>query len=187
MKRTLIPLGLLAMVAGASAQNLLVNGDFSLSVPNNGYDNGWTGANNDSSGGWRPSGGNPDGMFILNWGGGAGNPLLYQDVLLTIGQTYRVSGDYSRGNIAYGGNPDFGVEIDGQLWEYTIPNSSAWLSFNNVFVATSTNARLMLSGERYGDDDPRVDNMVLEAVVPEPATMTALVLGLTALLRRKRG
>lgn len=186
MKRTLIPLGLLAIVAGADAQNLLVNGDFSLSVPNSGYGNGWTGVNNDGSGGWRSSGGNPGGTYIINWDGGSGNPQLYQDVILIIGQTYRVTGDYSRGNIAYGGNPDLGVEIDGHLWEFTIPNSSAWRSFSQEFVATATNARLMLSGERYGDDDPRVDNLVVEAIVPEPTTMTALALGIAALLRRKR-
>jgi len=187
MKRTLIPFGLLAMVAGASSQNLLVNGDFSLSVPNSGFGNGWTGVNIDGAGGWRASGGNPGGTYIINWNGSSTDPKLYQDVVLTIGQTYRVSGDYSRGNIAYGGNPDFGVEIDGHLWEYTIPNSSAWRSFSNVFVATTANARLMLTGERYGDDDPRVDNMVLEAVVPEPTTMAALAIGVASLIRRKRG
>lgn len=186
MKRTLIPFGLLALTAGANGQNLLINGDFSLFVPNSGYGNGWTGVNNDGSDGWRSSGGNPGGTYIINWDGGAGNPQLYQDVVLTIGQTYRVSGDYSRGNIAFGGNPDFGVEIDGNVWEYVIPNSSAWLSFSNEFVATSAAARLLLTGERYGDDDPRVDNMVLEAVVPEPTATLVMALGIAALLRKHR-
>jgi hypothetical protein len=186
MKRMLIPLGLLAMTAGASTQNLLVNGDFSLSVPNSGFGNGWTGVNNDGAGGWRATGGNPGGSYILNWNGSSINPQLYQDVVLTVGQTYRISGDYSRGNIGSFTTLDFGVEIDGNLWEYDIPNSTTWLSFSNEFVATTTNARLLLTGERYGDDDPRVDNMVLEAVVPEPTTIAAVGLGFVALLRKRR-
>lgn len=185
MKFLLVPLGFWAMASFASAQNLLVNSDFSLSVPNNGTGNGWTGVNNDGNGGWRSTGGNPGGTYIINWDGGAGNPELYQDVTLTIGQAYRIAGDYSRGNFSSGTLPDFGVEIDGNLWEYVIPNSSSWLSFDQQFIATTTNARLTLTSERYGDNDVRVDNIVLEAV-PEPATIAAMGVGIAALIRKRR-
>src|SRR5437016_14648689 len=88
-----------AFAAAASqsfAQNLLINGDFELSVPNNGSGNGWTAFNNDGAGGWRSTGGNPNGTFILNDNGNTTtNPTIEQTLSgLTVGAFYRVSGDF---------------------------------------------------------------------------------------------
>lgn len=175
-----------ALLTAASA-NIIVNGDFALEVPNHGTLNGWTGSNNDSAGGWRSTGGNPGGVFYINAGGQAGwNPGVAQDVVLQVGQRYRVSGDYARGHISQVGNNDFGVEINGNLWEYYIP-AGEWRRFTEWFVATSPTATLSLTSERYWDSDARVDNieLVLDPV-PEPATLAALAAGLAFFVKRRR-
>ena len=179
------------VVAGSASfgQNLLFNGDFELNVPSNGTGNGWTAFQNDGAGGWRSTGGNPNGTFILNDNGSStSNPTIEQTVSgLTVGHFYRVSGDYSRGNIGGNNLLDFGVEVDGNLWAFAVPNSSSWLSFSQVFQATSSTVTVRLTGERVGDNDPRIDNIVLAfEAVPEPATLAALGLGTLALARRRR-
>jgi hypothetical protein len=180
-----------AVTATASfGQNLLFNGDFELSVPSNGTGNGWTSFNVDGAGGWRSSGGNPNGMFILNDNGnGSTNPTIQQTVSgLTIGNIYRISGDYAAGNIGGNGLADLGVEVDGNLWTFTVPGSTTpFLSFSQTFQATSSTVTVRLTGERLGDNDPRIDNIVLAfEAVPEPATMAVMGLGLLAVLRRRR-
>lgn len=166
-------------------QNLVVNGDFSVSVPNNGTGGGWTAANNDFSGGWRSTGGNPGGTYVLNDGGSStSNPYIEQVIAVVAGTQYTIAGDYSRGNVAAPGNLDFAVQIDGNLWRYAIPNSG-FNSFSEIFTATSNSVTLRLSGEWAGDSDPRVDNISLEAV-PEPMTMIALAGGAAVILKRRK-
>lgn len=175
-----------ALVSAASA-NILINGDFALEVPNHGTLNGWTGSNNDGAGGWRSTGGNPGGVYYINAAGQAGwNPGLAQDVTLQAGQRYRVSGDFARGHISQSGNTDFGVEIDGNLWEHHIPQDG-WVTFTHWFVATSPTATVYLTSERHWDSDAKVDNieLVLDPV-PEPASFAALAAGLALLVRRRR-
>lgn len=168
-------------------QNLVVNGDFSVSVPNNGTGGGWTAANNDFSGGWRSTGGNPGGNYILNDGGSStSNPYIEQVISVVAGTQYTVTGDYSIGNVIQTGNLDFAVQIDGNLWRYNIPGSAGiFNSFSETFTATSNSVTLRLSGEWAGDSDPRVDNISLEAV-PEPMTMIALAGGAAVILRRRK-
>ena len=189
MKRVLLSLSGLAALSGAGfGQNLVVNGDFSLRVPNSGTLNGWTAARNDGSGGWRSTGGNPGGTYILNDNGNTtNNPIISQDITLVIGQSYRVTGDYAAGNVGNGVDLDFGVSIDGNLWEFDVPaGTTNWASLSQIFVATSVLATLELSGERHSDRDPRVDNIVVEAVVPEPASIIAMALGALLFVRRRR-
>lgn len=176
----------LALGAVASAQaNLLINGDFSLFVPNNGTGNGWTAAENDGSGGWSSIGGNPGGMFILNDNGGADDPTIQQDVTLVIGQQYQVSIDVARGNSSNGNNNDFRISIDGNDWNHPVPQSqTAFVTYTHNFTATSTTATLLFAGEDFADNDPRIDNAILTAV-PEPFSMVALGAGLLALRRRR--
>lgn len=185
MKRALVTASALVAIVATGSAEFIVNGDFSLSVPSNGTGNGWTSFNIDGAGGWRSSGGLPDGTFFLNDSGGSTNPSIQQTITgLTIGQTYVISGDESVANISNGNNLDFGVEIDGHLWEYNIPVGS-WLHFSETFVASSTTVTLLLTGERHGDSDPRIDNISLMPV-PEPMTLLALGAGLPALLRKRR-
>jgi len=186
--RKLTLLGLVTLASLASAQNLLVNGDFELSVPNSGTLNGWTAGNNDGSGGWRSSGGNPNGTFILNDAGSpASNPFIEQTVTgLTVGQSYRVAVDYQRAFFSSGnGVNDFGVQADGNTWEFSILNDDSWRSATGVFVASSSSVTVRFTGERYGDTTARIDNASLE-VVPEPASLVALSFGALALRKRRK-
>lgn len=172
----------------ASAQNLLVNGDFELSVPNTGTDNGWTANLNDGAGGWRSVGGNPNGYYILNSNGSGGsNPTIEQTVTgLTVGLTYRLQVDYRRAYFSSGsGLGDFGMEADGNLWEFDVINDDAWRTVFRDFVAASTTVTVKFSGERYGDTTPGLDNASLTNVVPEPTSMIALGLGALALFVRR--
>lgn len=186
MKRILVAGCVLAGIAATGSAEFIVNGDFSLAVPSNGTGNGWTSFNIDSAGGWRATGGNPGGTFFLNDAGSTTtNPSIQQTITgLTIGQAYVISGDETVANSSTGTNSDFGVEIDGHLWEYTVPVGS-WLHFSETFVASSTTVTLLLTGERNGDSDPRIDNISLDAV-PEPLSLLALGAGLSAMLRKRR-
>jgi hypothetical protein len=186
--RYLSSLLVLAAASQSFGQNLLTNGDLELSVPNSGTGNGWTAFNNDGAGGWRSTGGNPNGTFILNDNGNPStNPTIEQTVSgLTVGTFYRVSGDYTIGNSVQPTNFDFGVGIAGQQWEYTIP-TSGWNHFSQVFQATSTSVLLVLTGERHGDSDPRIDNIDLRLEpVPEPASLAILGFGALLALRSRR-
>jgi hypothetical protein len=186
MKRTFITLALVAAGVASASADFIVNGDFSLTVPSNGTGNGWTSFNVDGAGGWRSSGGNPGGMFILNDNGNTTtNPSIQQSISgLTVGVVYQISGDETVGNASNGSNLDFGVEIDNHLWEYNIPTAS-WLHFSETFVASSTTATLLVTGERHADNDPRIDNLSLVAV-PEPASIILFGAGALAVLKRRR-
>jgi len=191
MKKALALFLASASLGAVASANLVINGDFGLSVPSNSTGNGWTSSHIDGAGGWRSSGGNPGGTFILNDNGTtASNPTLSQTISgLTVGGTYVVSGDYATGNIGSGTDTDFGVAIDGNLWEYDVPASTTvgWSHFSESFIASSSTVTLELTGERHADHDPRVDNISLELrAVPEPATLAVLGLGALALRRRRK-
>ncbi len=186
--RNITLLALVAVAASAPAQNLLVNGDFELSVPNSGTGNGWTAALNDGSGGWRSSGGNPNGSYILNDSGQSStNPSIEQTLSgLSIGVQYLVMVDYQRAFFSSGsGVNDFGIEVDGNLWQHDVINDSTWRTASHTFVASASTVTLRFTGERFGDTTPRLDNASLEAV-PEPATLALICAGAWRLARRKR-
>lgn len=84
----------LAMPAMAQT---IVNGNFDLEVPRTSFGNGWTGFSNDGAGGWRSSGGNPGGFFILNDGGSSASDPSISQILtdLIVGQQYEITGDYA--------------------------------------------------------------------------------------------
>ena len=183
LRMLLAAIGVILTASTGEAVNLVVNGDFELG---SGQDaTNWADADVDGSGGWRPTGGNPGGTFILNSNGGSTDPTITQSILgLVAGQSYRVSGDYIQ-TFAGGGTDDaFGVEIAGELWEFDVADGNNWTSFSQVFTFDAGDSTLLaLTGERNGTDTaPRVDNIVIELVdgrsVPEPGTLLLVGIGL---------
>lgn len=160
---------------------LITNGHFTTDA------NGWSWYNIDSAGGWRSSGGNPGGGFIINDGGAGGSdPTLHQTISgLIIGATYTISGDYK---LAHGVpiSNAFGVQIDGHLWQYAIATS--WIHFSESFIAASTSSILYLTGERNGTDtDPIVDNisLVMTSNVPEPSSILLSIFALVFVFKMR--
>lgn len=175
----------------AQAANLAVNSDFSASVPSNGSGGGWTASHNDSLGGWRSTGGNPGGMFILNDNGSAGSdPTIVQTITgLNPGAHYTLSGDYASWYNNYLGNK-FGIDIDGSNVAKLDPTAvKVWTPFSLTVTAVSTQMSVRFRAEiDGGDNDFAIDNIGLVAV-PEPASIAAVsALGLLAFgaIRRVR-
>lgn len=173
------------IASAAGAQNLLTNGDFELAVPSEGSGNGWTAGNNDWLGGWSSGGGHPDGCFVLNWNGSSTDPFIFQDVTgLAPGTRYVVQVDYRTQYFSGTGVRDFGIEVDGNLWEFDILDDDVWRTPQVSFVATQSAVRLQFTGERIGDAAPCIDNASL-APVPEPASILAFTIGLGGLAFRR--
>ena len=146
------------------------------------------------SGYWQSSDG--DGYSVdLNGNSGAG--AVKQTVATTIGELYRLTFDLSK-------NPDGGsvprdmfLEITGVLqqpYAFSTPNTSAnmnWAAQSFDFVATSTSTTVLFRGSASGGCcfGPAIDNVALNAVVPEPATWAMMIggfFGLGAALRQRR-
>lgn len=158
----------------------IVNGCFELPVSTS-PSNGWSFANQDGSGGWRATGGNPDGYFILNEGGAAGtDPTVSQVVSgLTVGQPYRLTGDY-RGIYTSFGDPGkqdaFAVRVEPQPSDHAstvvlalprpAPDPDAWTAFQVDFTPTASDVTITFEAERNGDDSSfAIDNI---ALLPAP-------------------
>jgi hypothetical protein len=179
---------------------VIQNGSFDAVVPSNGTGGSWTSANIDFNGGWRaaPQNNVDDfaNYFIINDAGQAGSdPTLEQLVGgLTIGSTYRITGDYERAFAGFGNGslPSFGVEIAdlGMLEAFGTPAGAGSAPFSIEFTATATEHLLRLTAERGGDDSSyAVDNIAIAEVVasvPAPAAIGLFGLGLLALAARRR-
>ena len=154
-----------------SANNLVTNGTFDISVPRNGTGGGWTSDVIDGSGGWVSSGGNPGANFILNSNGGASDPIIVQTVNgLVPGSCYGVSGDFTNIYPGFGSLAalSFGVAVDGVfLFEGQKGTADVWQHFSFSFTPTSGSVALLLAGERNGDDSSyRIDNISLDLLNP---------------------
>lgn len=193
MRVFLALVGAVVLSGAAHAENLIVNGDFNLAVPNGGFANGWLASGNDSAGGWRIDGGNPDGRYIMNASGSdTTDPSIMQIVLgLTPGERYVVTGDFfltyaSSGNFF---SKSFGVRVDGDIvFEASRSEISetAWNSFSAEFIAGSTQAIVSIASERNGTDyGYSVDNITM-AVIPGPASAALVGLGGIFAARRRR-
>lgn len=176
----------LAMPAMAQT---IVNGNFDLEVPRTSFGNGWTGFSNDGAGGWRSSGGNPGGYFIINDNGNSATDPSISQILtdLVAGQQYEVSGDFASW-IAGGSNgPSFGADINGiELFAGTRGTHRVWQNFSFTFTADADTATLRLRAETNGtDNDFAVDNIAI-ALVPAPGALGLLgAAGLIAGRRRR--
>lgn len=166
--------------SSASAQTV-INGDFELAAT------GWTATNVDGSGGHRTTGGNPNGFFILNSSGSPStNPTLTQPIVgLIPGQSYQITGDYIRVHSGGVVIDEFGVEIDGNLWEFDLSSNVAWSSFDQTFTYTGGSNLLTLTGERHADNSAGVDNIAIALVIPEPGALSLLALCAPLALRRR--
>jgi hypothetical protein len=162
-----------------SAPGLITNGCFELPVLSS-PSNGWTFANVDAVGGWYGTGGNPDGNFGLNQSGEVGtDPTVSQTLTgLTVGATYRLTGDY-HGIFTFAGNPAkpdaFAVRVEPQPTSHgspvvlalprPSPDPSVWTPFTVDFVASASTVTISFEAERDGDDSSfAIDNVALVAL-----------------------
>ncbi len=191
---TFIVIGIAAALP-AYADPVVVNGNFDTLVPSNGTGGGWTSVNIDLNGGHRATNGNPGGNFIINQAGQvATDPTLSQLVSgFTVGQTYRLTGDYATFASSFG-NPaalSFAVDINAaNVAVFGRPGGEGvYGTFSVVFVANATDQLIAFRTEIKGDDSSfRVDNIAINAV-PEPTTMLLLgtgLAGLSAAVRKRR-
>jgi hypothetical protein len=192
---------ILSGVAFAAGPNLLQNGSF---------ENGNFGLGLTSTPGWtvpygtidimgptfQQSGGDiapGEGIRYAELVGTPGTSAIEQSIATTVGQTYLVSGLLSRHLGIAGGTAKMQVRINGSLlqeFQNNAPISNAsfnWQSFSTTFVASTslTTIRFADNTNLYAFGGASVDGLKVQAV-PEPATMTVMVLGAAAVLRRRK-
>ena len=99
---------------------------------------------------------------------------IKQTVATTIGQTYRVTLDYSSNNGI--NNPTADITAN-SFTVGTLTGSHSWQSFSGLFTAQSTSTDFQIS-ESFGGGNAGVflDNISLSAV-PEPATWAMMLVG----------
>lgn len=200
----------LASFAGAQA-NLLVNGDFESGnfVPNGdstmvlapgstdltGWDVfsdnvAWIGAGNPFNG-WTGTNG-PRGLDLTSYDSATPHGGVQQSFNTVTGAVYSFSFDLG----AHGAYTDFScvrVVVGNFDSLFAVTNSGSttqlWQNQSGAFVAQGTTTTISILGIRSGlntaGNDIGLDNVVVEAV-PEPASITALVIGCGAVLRRRR-
>lgn len=111
---------------------------------------------------------------------------IEQSFATTIGQTYAVTFDMAT-NPAYG-QSCIAVFAAGsfQIFTPTVGPGQIWHSYSWNFTATSTTTTLKFQEANSGQTVYNgLDNVAVN-VVPEPASLTALGLGICAVLRRRK-
>lgn len=176
-------------IAMPALAQTIVNGNFDLEVPRSGFANGWTGFSNDGAGGWRSTGGNPGGYFIINDNGnGATDPSISQVLTdLVVGQQYEITGDFANWIAGSNTAPSFGVDINGvEMFAGYRGTRNVWQSFSFTFFAADTSATLRLRAETNGtDNDFAVDNIAI-GLVPTPGAVGLLGAAGLMMTRRRR-
>ncbi|MCL4221782.1 MAG: hypothetical protein KJZ65_10495 [Phycisphaerales bacterium] len=178
-------------LASVASADFIVNGDFETFVPSNGTGGGWSTFHNDGLGGWRSTGGNLGGMFILNDGGSATtDPTIMQTVTgLTAGRRYVLSGDYASVYVnwaPWGATNSFEVLVgDILIFQGPTTNLLNWTHFSAEFIATDETMDVVIRAEANGtDNDFMIDNIMLD--VPSSGSLALLGLSGLAMLRRRR-
>jgi len=165
MKKNLLLMLLLSIPAflfcSTSQAQLVTNGTFDSNA------DGWSWDNIDGAGGWRSTGGNPGGNFILNSNGGVTDPTISQLVTgLTPSSLYTLTGDFASVYSIYGSASalSFGIYADGVLIaSYMRPGAeNVYGSFSVDILANDSDILLAFKGEMNGDDSSyRIDNISL--------------------------
>lgn len=134
--------------------NKVSNGAF------NNNSNSWQSYNMDWSGGWKSTGGNPGGYFLLKGNNScSSDPSIKQELEdLQEGKTYTISGQYKGSGNSTAAS--FGILIDNVLIAQ-LPNPGAvWTPFSVTFTATDDDQQLSFKGEMNCDaTDYSVDNI----------------------------
>lgn len=153
---------------GGTGPNLVLNGSFDSGTI------GWSFSNIDGAGGWRPSGGQPDGYFILNDGGSPSTDPAIEQVVegLQVGAVYRLRGRYKAESSASSpvGALSFAVDVNGEV-VITRPavDTTIWRDFEWTFVAMNNQSSIQLRAEISGtDNDFAIDNIELFKLTPPP-------------------
>ncbi|HLP95794.1 MAG TPA: HYR domain-containing protein [Saprospiraceae bacterium] len=126
----------------------------------NNNSNSWQSYNMDWSGGWKSTGGNPGGYFLLKGNNScSSDPSIKQELEdLQEGKTYTISGQYKGSGTSTAAS--FGILIDNILIAQ-LPNPGAvWTPFSVTFTATDDDQQLSFKGEMNCDaTDYGVDNI----------------------------
>ncbi len=207
MKKISILISVVTLAAGiASAQNLLLNGDFnspnSITTPDNwtlwSYGGGWANHQNNTSG---PQDG-VDGSFYMADGGGSGaGGGEYQIVAGTAGLSYQLTVDSGAQAwwLPYGEMriffldasstqlaESFQATVDPAVYGQNYDIAHPWSSYSLTAVAPVNTAFVKVEfAEPNGTGTVWFDNAVL-TTVPEPATSALLAAGSLGLLGWRR-
>ena len=128
--------------------------------------------------------GDPGGFAVLN-----DNPRVLTSMSqaitgLTVGTQYQLTWDMASAYSCCSSSvvPGAGAQIDGNLWQFIVPDLQPWTAYSETFTYAGGSNVLTFSAQRNGTDtDAAFDNISLSAV-PEPSTplLLGLFLGLAA-------